>query len=147
MTRAAHLLVALERDEDGYPPYDTEELDAVAVGAEQYQVTGAPAFVHGIAPGDVVRAVRAESDDQLWVVSVVRSGDRWLARVVPRGEAGLADVVRRFEDLGCDARPTPFGLVTVVVPPDVPPRELLGVLRDGQDAGRRYFDLGVAPSP
>lgn len=144
--REVHVHVALDRDEDGYPPFDTEELDAVAVGGDEYRITGAPAFVYGIAPGDVVRAVRADVDERLWVVAVVRSADSWVARVVPRGDGRLVDVARRFQDLGCDARPTPFGLATVVVPPDVPAPDVLGLLREGEDAGRWYFDLGVGPS-
>ncbi|HSX68933.1 DUF4265 domain-containing protein [Nocardioides sp.] len=139
-----HVLIALERDEDGYPPVDAEELDAVDLGGGRFELVSAPAFAYGIAPGDVLRA--EEREDGIWAVEVVCSSANWLARVIPRAGASTAPAAAEFGRLGCITRESPFGLVTVVVPPKVPALPILRRLYEGQDDSEEwYFDLGVAP--
>jgi hypothetical protein len=96
-----HLYVALERDEDGYPPFEVEELDATPVSENSYRIDAIPAFAYGLAPGDVVRATHPPDDDRLWVVEVLRASENWVARVMHRSGTEAADVVQRFESLGC----------------------------------------------
>lgn len=140
-----HVYVSLERDEDGYPPVDAEELDAIEVGIEQFELVSAPAFAYGIAPGDVLRAVE-RPDGCLWAVEVVRSSENWLARVIPSAGRPAAPAAAEFASLGCETRETGFGLVTVVVPPAVPAVRILCRLYEGQDgSGEWHFDVGVAP--
>ena len=142
-----HVYVSLKRDEDGYPPFEVEEVDAVREGPGRCRILGAPVFLYGMAPGDVVKVVKVEGEgDQLWVTEVLEPSDNWLARVSTHGECTDEDAVTLFRSLGCDANATPFGLVTVVVPPSVEPGPVLQVLRDGQDRDHHwYFDLGVGP--
>lgn len=143
--RHVHVYVAVERDEDGYPPVDAEELDAVAVGVDQFELLSAPAFAYGIAPGDILRAAEGQ-DGSLWATEVVRSSAAWLARVIPREGRPTAPVAEEFARLGCATRSTRFALVTVVVPPSVPAAKILRRLYEGQDDSQEwYFDLGVAP--
>src|SRR5688500_15841993 len=106
-----HVHVSLERDEDGYPPFDVEEIDATELGRDRFRIEGIPVFVYGMARGDVVRVERAPGDDRLWVTEVVTSGDHWTSRVLPADETALQRVAQQFVALGCHAHATPFGMV------------------------------------
>ena len=134
--RTVHVYVALERDEDGYPPFDVEELDAVEGGEGEFRIDAAPTCAYGVATGDVVRAHSGPWDERLWLREVVRSSQSLVARVIPRGEFTAIDVVHQFESLGCIAREAPHSLVVVDVPPEVPPSLVLDALRRGQDRDR-----------
>ena len=148
MTARVHVYVSLERDDDGYPPFEVEELDAVRESPGRCRNLGAPVFAYGLAPGDVVNVVKVMGEgDQLWVTEVLEPSDNWLARVSTHGECTDEDAVSVFRSLGCDAHATPYSLVTVVVPASVKPELVLQTLRDGQDRDHHwYFDLGVGPS-
>ncbi len=141
-----HIYVSLERDETGYPPYEMEELDATELGRGQFRIEGIPVFVYGIARGDVVRAERAPGDDRLWVTEVVSNSDHWTSRVVPVDKTTFDQVARQFVALGCDAHTTPYGMVAVDVPGSVPAERVMTVLKQGQDAGTWFYDLGVVPA-
>lgn len=47
---------ALERDEDGWPPAESEGLWAELVESDLYRLDNTPWFVRGVAAGDVVQA-------------------------------------------------------------------------------------------
>jgi hypothetical protein len=140
-----HVYVSLERDEDGYPPFDSEELDAVDLGGGRFRLAAAPAFAYGLAPGDIVRAEMTSGDRRAWAVEVIHPSDNWLARIMPRAGCDAADVVEQFRSIGCDARVTPYRLITVLVPAGVTVSSVMKRLQDGQETNSWYFDLGVAP--
>ena len=140
-----HVLVTVERDEDGYPPFDAEELDAVEVEGGRYRVTSAPTFVHGIAADDVVRVVAVQGEEGLWVAEVVEESGHWVARLVTREPTSPEQVVAELEAQGCGVHLGRLGVVVVDVPPDVDPRALLEHLRAGEAEGRWFHDLGVGP--
>jgi len=87
-----HLLVQLERDEDGYPPYSTEEVDARALGDDLYEVQGIPVFARSLAPGDVVRV--AEFENNLWIHEVVSESAHTTVRVLPWSKSIRGDRTR-----------------------------------------------------
>ncbi|MFV0458561.1 MAG: DUF4265 domain-containing protein [Actinomycetales bacterium] len=146
VVKTVHVYVSLERDEDGYPPFDVEELDAIDLGGGEFRITSAPAFVYGLAPGDIVQGKKIAQDMRVWVVEVLRSSDNWLACIMPRDRYDIVDILEQFRLLGCDARVTQYGLVTVVIPARVAVTPIMKRLQDGQDATCKwYFDLGVAP--
>ncbi|MFC8519584.1 DUF4265 domain-containing protein [Streptomyces sp. NPDC057257] len=140
-----HVYVSLERDEDGYPPFDEEEIDATEMGGGRFRIEGVPVFVYGLAVGDVVKVARVHGDDRLWVTEVVEQAGHWTSRVVPKDPAALDDVASLFQELGCRAHATPFGLVAVDVPASAPAGPVLALLDQGAAAGRWHFDLGVGP--
>ncbi|MEV4514368.1 DUF4265 domain-containing protein [Dactylosporangium sp. NPDC049525] len=141
-----HVYVALERDADGYPPFEAEEIDAVEVGRGRFRIEGIPVFVYGMARGDVVRVKRTRGDDRLWVTAVVSNSEHWTSRVVPVDRTTLEQVAQQFVALGCDAHATAFGMVAVDVPASVRAATVVEVLRHGQDAGIWHYDMGVAPA-
>lgn len=138
-----HAYVSLEQDEDGYPPFDTEELDVELRHDGACTVLGVPVFTNGIAVDDVVSVVQTEDDDRWWVTSVMLASGRGTVRVVPFGVTTFEDVVAELEAIGCAAHGTPHGLVAVDVPADVDPESLEGVLEAGRSSGRWEFDIGV----
>lgn len=141
-----HVYVALQRDSDGYPPYDTEEIDAVHIGGDRYRLVAVPVFAYGLAVGDVVRVVRVVGDARLWVAEVLEESGHWTARIVPAKSTESDSVVRSFQEAGCLAHPTPFGLIAVDVPATVSQETVMHSLERGRDEGLWDFDLGVLPS-
>lgn len=141
-----HVYVALERDSDRYPPYETEEIDAVKVSGDRYRLGAVPVFAYGLALGDVVRVVRVVGDSRLWVAEVVEESGHWTARIVPAKWTDPDWVARSFVEAGCLAHPTGFGLIAVDVPGDVDHSTVMEALERGRDEAKWDFDLGVAPS-
>lgn len=144
MARPVHLRVALQRDADGYPPFDSEEVDAELIDDSTAAVTAAPAFAPGLAVGDVV-AVSTSEDGDLWITEVTTESDHWTTRVIPLDGQELTAIVEALNARGADARPTQYGLVVCDVPPHVDAGGLVAYLEQGRDGGDWDFDLGVDP--
>jgi hypothetical protein len=140
-----HVYVALERDEDGYPPFDTEEIDASSLGGGRYRINGIPVFVFGLAKGDIVKVVATRDDERRWVTEVLEPSGHLTARVIPWDAGTLEDVAVRLSGLGCLAHATPYGIVAVDVPPEAPTERVMEALNGGRAAGEWDFDMGVAP--
>jgi hypothetical protein len=140
-----HVYVALERDEDGYPPFDTEEIDASPLGGGRYRIDGIPVFVSGLAKGDIVKVVATRDDNRRWVTEVLEPSGHLTARVIPSDADALGDVAARFRSLDCPAHMTPYGVVAVDVPPSAPTERVMEALKKGRAAGEWDFDMGVAP--
>ena len=81
-----HAYVSLEQDEDGYPPFDSEELDVELRHDGACTVVGVPVFTNGIAVDDIVSVVQTEDDDRWWVTSVMLASGHGTVRVVPFGD-------------------------------------------------------------
>jgi len=143
-----HIYVKLERDEDGYPPYEVEELDALELDEGMCRIVGIPVFARGLAVDDVVAVTRLETDGTLWATTVEAPSGHWTARVVPwiAGPADAATVVATFLRAGCRAHATPFGPVAVDVPPTVPANRVMDLLEGGRIHGDWDFDIGVGPA-
>lgn len=138
-----HAYVSLEQDEDGYPPFDSEELDVELRHDGACTVVGVPVFTNGIAVDDIVSVVQTEDDDRWWVTSVMLASGHGTVRVVPFAETTFEEVVAELEAIGCSAQGTEHGLVAVDVPADVDPDSLDRVLEAGRSAGRWDYDIGV----
>lgn len=142
----AHVHVALERDENGYPPFDTEEIDASSLGGGRYRIDGIPVFVSGLAKGDIVKVIATRDDDRRWVTEVLEPSGHLTARVVPWDIDALRDVAARFRSLDCLAQATDYGVVAIDIPPSAPAGRVMEALKKGRVAGEWDFDMGVAPS-
>ena len=145
MTPPLHAYVALEQDEDGYPPFDTEELEVEMRHDGACTVLVVPVFTSGIAVDDIVSVVQVEDDDRWWVTGVLLASGRGTARVAPLGVTTADEVVAEFAALGCPALATEHGLVTADLPPDVDVAALTDLLETGSASRRWRFDLGVEP--
>ena len=145
MTPPLHAYVALEQDEDGYPPFDTERLDVEMRHDGACTVLAVPVFTSGIAVDDIVSVVQVEDDDRWWVTGVLLASGRGTARVAPLGATTADEVVAQFAGLSCPAVATDHGLVTADLPADVDVAALHELLESGSAAGRWQFDLGVEP--
>lgn len=139
-----HIYVSLEKDEDGYPPYDFEELDATPVGGDRYRIEGIPVFTYGLARGDIVRVTRFVGDMRLWAAEWLENSGHWTSRVITFGDTDKEGVVTTFTAMGCDAYVS-LGLVAIDVPPDVAADDVMEELRRGRSSGAWDFDVGVRP--
>ncbi len=142
---AVHAYVALEQDEDGYPPFDSERLDVELRHDGACTVLAVPVFTSGIAVEDIVSVVQVEGDDRWWVTGVLLASGRGTARVAPLGATTPDDVVAELARLGCPANATEHGLVAADLPADVDLAALTELLEAGSAGGRWHFDLGVEP--
>jgi hypothetical protein len=141
---ARHILIRLDRDESGYPPFEAEELDVTRVDEGLWRVGQAPAFAYGFAAGDVLSG-EVDPNGDLWATGVVSSAGNWCARVIPVEGADQAPIAAEFRTLGCGARETEYGMIVVEPPRGLDPALVLGLLRRGSDESRWHFDLGVVP--
>jgi hypothetical protein len=138
-----HAYVSLEQDEDGYPPFESEQLDVELRHDGACTVVGIPVLTNGIAVDDIVSVIQTDEDDRWWVTSVMLASGHGTVRVVPFGETSFDEIVAELEAIGCVAHGTDFGVVAVDVLPDVDADALDGVLDAGRAAGRWDFDVGV----
>lgn len=91
-----HIFVALEKDERGYPPFHTEEIDACIVSPDVVRIEGIPVFVRGMARGDLVKVKRVAGQSgevQLWATGTEFASAHWTTRVLPVVTASLVAVV------------------------------------------------------
>src|SRR5258708_3520106 len=75
------VLFDLRKDEEGYPPADTEQLWAEPLGNNLFKLDNVPFFVKGISCEDVVEAA-ADSQGELRYRSLVRPSAHSTLRVV-----------------------------------------------------------------
>ena len=139
--RAVHLLVQLQRDEQGYPPFEAEEIDAVELGGGLCRLESAPTFARGLAVGDVVRAVAWEGG--LWVDALHEPGGHSTMRVVGLRGSRTDEAARLVQDLGCAVSTGQLDLLVVDVPPGVRVADVTAALEPGRVAGRWDYDVGV----
>lgn len=140
-----HVRVQLERDGSGYPPFEAEELDAVELGGGLLRLTTAPTFAHGLANGDVVRAVQWQ--DALWVDALHEPSGRSVVRVVGLGGRSTAAAEALVQEWGCDVRAGQLGLTVVDVPAGVCVQVVLQALEPGRRDGLWDCDVGVDAGP
>ncbi len=113
-----HLYVRLERDVDGYPPFETEELDAIMLGNGIARLLSAPVFAHGLARDDQV-SVKHLEDGQTWVTGLHQPSGRSTMRVVTLDGIEDDQAIRLVERMGCLGSSTQFGVIAVDCPPEV----------------------------
>lgn len=138
------IFVGLEQDEDNYPPFTHEHLQAEFVESSRYRILAAPAFAESMAVGDVVAT--KNHDGREWVTHVVKNSDHGLFRVVVRDDnLDREHVVKVFNSMGCNAVLTSFGIITIDVPPTVDAEHVLQELNAGFDEGDWDFEVPVRP--
>ncbi len=138
---------ALDRDDDGWPPAETEGLWAVPLDGQLYRVDNTPWFVRGVAAGDVVEA-RSDPQGVLWFGAVKQPGGRLVIRIIPRSDGPLGGdrqaVLDHFATLGVTGEgiSSPVSMVALDVGPSSPLSALKSLLSQGEADGRWYYEEG-----
>jgi hypothetical protein len=102
-------------DEDEWPPYPAENIDAVLIAHDLAEIVGVPWFVTNLSRGDIVRV----HHDGIGYVggAIVSRGGHSTLHVMAASDAELAPVVRKLTELGADVR---SGLEPPMLAVDVP---------------------------
>lgn len=107
-------------DEDEWPPYPAESVEAVLIAHDLAEIVAVPWFLTNLSRGDIVR-VRHDGIGYVGGVIVSRGGHSTL-HVMAAGDDELVPVVRALADLGASVR---SGLEPPMLAVDVPERASL----------------------
>ncbi|MGC3994735.1 MAG: DUF4265 domain-containing protein [Propionicimonas sp.] len=138
---------ALDRDEDGWPPAESEGVWAVPPAGNLFRVDNTPWFARGVAAEDTIEA-RVDGDGVAWFVRVRERGGRIVVRVIPRvdGPLGgsLQSVLERFASLGVrgEGMSSPVNMVALDIGPNAPLRSVKALLVSGEADGLWNFEEG-----
>lgn len=136
----------LQKDDEGWPPVESEGLWAEPLGQHRYRVDNTPWFARNLAADDVVIAL-AGSDDALWATERAEWSGRLTIRVIPRSEGSLNGnrqaVLDAFEPLGVSGEGIEqYNMVALDVPSDADLAAVKGLLRAGEADGRWDYEEG-----
>ena len=147
MSTPAKVRFALERDQDGWPPAESEGLWAEPLGGDLYRLDNTPWFAFNVAADDVIEA-RRDADGVLWFVQVQERGGHTVVRVIPHSDGPLGGdrqgVLDVFEALGVGAEgmSSPVNMVALDIGPDAPLSSVKSLLASGESDGRWYYEEG-----
>jgi len=112
------VFVRLDRDEDGYPPVDWEELWAADLGHGAYRVDNIPFYAQLLSHGDTVAV--EERDGRLVVVGVTAVEGHSTVRVVAHDETITPKLRAELRSIGCPSELSNIpSFFAVDVPPEV----------------------------
>lgn len=144
-TERIQVRFTLERDDEEWPPVDTEEVWAVALDANLARVDSIPWFIRDIAVGDLIDVQQVHEGRAVFRGKLKWSGNCTL-RVIPLVgdvEAGISDVIQRLSDYGVQIEVLrQFGLVAVNVSPSVDLVRLKRMLEVGEERGWWSWEEG-----
>lgn len=124
----------LERDEEGWPPADSEYLWALLIGPEVARIDSIPFFVPGLSLEDLV-SVRVSPAGQAVFLETLRWSGNCTLRIIPFAadpEAGIMDVLAKISGSGVEAEVVgQLGIVAV----NARPSANLGRLKKVLDRG------------
>lgn len=137
--RHVKIMVALEQDEEGYPPATTESLWALDVGEGLYQIDNIPFFATDLAVEDIISA-RLEHG-ALQYVELARPSGHSTLRVIVYDASEMPMVRAFFEHMGCSTELSHLPrLVAIDVPPSVSLEPLRQVLAMGREQDRWDYE-------
>jgi hypothetical protein len=129
----------LERDENGYPPFDQESVWAYDLGNGEYEIGNIPFYAQLLSCGHVVSA--RLYNGELWAESLVRASGNSTARVFVKARNDVPPLRQRLRELGCSSELDNTGrLVAINVPPQVAFAIVQAVLREGEAQGRWGYE-------
>ncbi|NVJ07027.1 DUF4265 domain-containing protein [Myxococcus sp. AM001] len=138
------VIFELEKDEDDYPPADSEGLWARPLGEGLFQLDNVPFFAKGVACEDVVSAELV--DGELLFQKVVRPSGHATLRLIIYDEEEVPSVKALLEKQGCAVERSHVpGLISVDVPPAVSLDALKPLLDEGEDAERWGYEEACLP--
>lgn len=147
MSDAVKVRFALEQDQDGWPPAESEGLWAEPLGDDLYRLDNTPWFVRGVAADDVLEA-HPDPEGVLWFSHVRERGERMVVRVIPRADGpihgGRQAVLEAFSPLGVGAEgmSNPVNIVALDIGPEAPLSSVKALLVAGEREGRWYYEEG-----
>lgn len=145
----------LTRQEDGYPPADSESMWAVSIGDNRYRLDNIPFFACGVSRFDVVSASTSE-DGTLWFRDLVEVGGHSTLRVIFYEDSNdhrpltqrirdLSDVLRQH---GCQVERSHLpGLLSIDVPSGVSLESVISLLEDGNKRGLWDYEEAALAHP
>ncbi|HEX2212988.1 MAG TPA: DUF4265 domain-containing protein [Mycobacterium sp.] len=137
----------LPRDDEGWPPAESEGLWAEPMGDDLYRIDNTPWFVRNLSQDDIVKAL-AGSDGVLWAVEKVEASGRQTVRVIARSDGPLRGdpvaVRESFESLGvpCEVMQQPVRMAALDIPSEVRSRDVKALLVERQADGWWDFEEG-----
>jgi hypothetical protein len=130
---------------DGWLPYDTEGMWAVAVGTDLGRVTNVPFLQDGIAQDDIVR-FRTDDDGRRWAIERVEASGNCTIRVLPvpdgplgRSAAAVHERLSPFR-LGGESFSQGFPLVAFNIPANADMTQIKRLLERGEAEGWWHFE-------
>jgi len=137
---------ALERDDDGYPPADTETLWAKLRYDGHFELDSIPFFVREVSLGDVVEA-SGNGEVRRFRRVIEPSGHSTLHVIV--FDATKMDGVRKaLRELGCESELSHVAeLVAVDVPPDISVDEVTRYLDEKEADNELEYQTGALRHP
>jgi hypothetical protein len=91
--------VKLEKDEDGYPPVDWEDLWAISLEDSRFRIDNVPFYAVGISYGDIVSAMKR--GDKLVFTEVTEAKGNSTLRVIAYEENIVKNVRDELSAIGC----------------------------------------------
>ncbi|MFI7548023.1 DUF4265 domain-containing protein [Actinoplanes sp. NPDC049599] len=138
MTERIRIRFNLERDDEGWPPADSEYLWAVTLNSEVARVDSIPFFVPNVALDDLVSIRLGPEGSGIFLETLKWSGNSTM-RVIPLiddAEAGIEDVRERLSFVGVELEALKqFGIVAVNVRPSADVVQVKRVLDRGEKLG------------
>lgn len=134
---------------EGWLPYDSEGLWAVATGRDTARVCNAPFLQDGIAEGDVVRFT-VSPDGLRWASERVEASGNCTIRVLPNPHGPLGPSAQAVYDrlasfgIGGETFSTALPLVTFTLPANADLPAVKATLRRGEAEGWWNFEVGCA---
>lgn len=130
---------------EGWLPYDTEGLWAVAVGADTARISNVPFLQDGVAEGDVVRFMTDPAGVR-WATGRVESSGNCTVRILPVPDGPLGRSAQAVHDcvapfgLGGEAFSKQLPLVALTVPSGADLPRIKAFLIQGQAKGWWHFE-------
>jgi hypothetical protein len=140
------VVIPIEQDEDGFPPFTSEGVWAKPVGDGCFEVANAPFYAYGISLGDVV-AARPAGQGEFELEDVVEASGHSLVRVKVRARGVEDDEVDRrvtrwrsaLDAIGCGSELSNLRTLFSV---DVPAAVDYGPVRARLDEGAASGEIG-----
>jgi hypothetical protein len=134
----------LERDDDGYPPFDIEGVWAERAEGGKFVLDNIPFFARQATLGDLVDVVY-EDDEPFYEATVVVS-ENSLIRVVFFDEHEPAELRADLAEMGCSTELFERGslrLIAVNVPASVPIADVRALLDRGCEEGAWDYEEAI----
>ena len=149
-SRLTKIRFKLVPDEDGYPPFSSENIGCVRLDARRFRVDNIPFFVYGVSFADIVSA--GESKDGLSFQQLLEEGGHSTLRVIfldnPKdarpAKIRANELGKILERAGCGFQVSPAPeMLAIDVPPSVAIDVVRRILSEGEDAGLWCHDEGT----
>lgn len=145
--KMAKIRFRLDRDEDGWPPAESEGVWAEPLGNNRYRVDNTPWFIRGTSAEDIVQAL-PDDDGVLWFSETLVQGGHQTIRIIPREDGPLNGdrqaVLDAFAPLNISGEglSDQLRIVALDVGPDADVAAVKQLCVDGEADGRWYHEEG-----